>query len=152
MRGLNEWEMRELRMNYIISGHKLLTETNRVKTDCAINIRIRHPAANIQKTISSVSFYVNIGRFCRFSLKTDEDDPFWVEIVTDSEQVASDLAKRFDGSVKKVAGDILYHIEELPDDTSLYEMILYLNQLDDILVIYDVLIIESSSIKYGKLQ
>ena len=62
-----------------------------------------------------------------------------MEVFTSTEQVASDLAKKFDGSVRGGVNANTYYIEKLPNNVSVYDMILYLKHFDDLIVTYDVL-------------
>ncbi len=157
MRSLNEKEILELQKDYLATGHKLLIMTRKVEINSVIKLFIhdeRYPAANIQTTTSGGAIYNNFHRFCHFEVRTNEEDYFEMVIATDTEQVAADLAESFSGSVvERDDTTNLYHVVELPDETSVYGMILRLrlDQFGDLTVVYDALIIKNPSIKYGKL-
>lgn len=140
MRSLSESEIQNLREEYSIAGHKLLVITNGVEINSVAKpMYDRHPIIDNQITFSGGRrFYTNI-RVCHFSLWTDEEDFCWMEVFTSTEQVASDLAKKFDGSVRGGVNANTYYIEKLPNNVSVYDMILYLKHFDDLIVTYDVL-------------
>ena len=154
MRSLNEKEILELQKDYLATGHKLLIMTRKVEINSVIKLFIhdeRYPVTNVQMTTSGGAIYNNFHRFCHFEVRTNEEDTFEMDIATDTEQVAADLAKRFNGSVERDDAANLYHVVELPDETSVYGMILRLLDQGDLTVVYDALIIKNPSIKYGKL-
>ena len=154
MRSLNEKEILELQKDYLATGHKLLTMTRKAEINSVIKLFIhdeRYPVANVQITTIGGTFYNNFHQFCHFEVRTNEEDNFELKISTDTEQIAADLAKRFNGSVERDDAANLYYVEKLPDEASIYGMVLHLNQFSNITVFYDALIIKNPSIKYGKL-